>query len=68
VQPSSCVAVYPCDARSRRVDALLAQLRTATLRGLTVYPSASQPDVFYVADRISSIASVENMRFAFSPS
>jgi hypothetical protein len=24
--------------------------------------------VFYVADRISSIASVENMRFAFSPS
>ena len=29
-------------------DAPLAQLRTATLRGLTVYPSASQHDVFYV--------------------
>ena len=35
---------------SRRVDAPLAQLRTATLRGFTVYPSASQRDVFYVAD------------------
>jgi hypothetical protein len=35
---------------ARRVDAPLAQLRTATLRGLTVYPSASQRDVFYIAD------------------
>jgi hypothetical protein len=42
---------------SRRVDSPLAQLRTATLRGLTVYPSASQRDVFYVADPISSIVS-----------
>ena len=40
---------------SRRVDAPLAQLRTATLRGLTVYPSASQRDVFYVADAITSL-------------
>jgi hypothetical protein len=54
-QLPSCVAVYPRDSRSRRVDAPLAQLRTATLRGLTVYPSPSQPDVFYVADPVSSI-------------
>ena len=42
--------------RSRRVDAPLAQLRTATLRGLTVYPPASQRDVFYVVDPVGSVA------------
>jgi hypothetical protein len=57
-QLPSWVAVYPRDPQSRRVDAPLAQLRTATLRGLTVDPSASQPDVFYVADPISSIRAV----------
>jgi hypothetical protein len=54
-QLPSCVAVYSRDARSGRVDAPLAELRTATPRGLTVHPSASQPDVFYVADPISAI-------------
>ena len=46
--PSMSLIPFVPFPHSRRVDAPPAQLRTATLRGFTVYPSASQRDVFYV--------------------